>query len=1028
MVTLPTPLILGLSAPACPLVARELLRRGCGTPEQPLLVVVPTRAAVRQLREQLALEAAAERRDGAVLCPRIVSASQLTAGQAERVAPPPLQQAALSCVLAREAAHFPHLSPRTDSAREADVLTRAGQLCQLFTTLCHEGIAADGSSAATRALAEQSPFWQELFTLYPLYCAELHRHGWRDAAEAAPLSLEPGTRIILACVPSLSERAKQLLEASGHAVEVWLHTDELHEGPGWFDVWGRPGDYWLATPAEDVLGLNSPDWQQRFCLCADLESMAAQTALATGQGGEQPACVAVCDPGMESAVAEAFARHGVPTVRPRGIPFTASGWHRLLQLLIRQAELLEETGRRAEETAWLSADVVSSLLRNPVLAAGLGLGDVPCAAREADTLMQKSLPATLGSMQRHAPPALRAALIPLGRWLSSALSSAANLLESLMELAAGQVVAGAPAVLAEATAIAASFTEQVDEACRQLRDSGWVNELSVLSALSLLDASGGFATPPHPARALSLRGWLELSYAPEERLILAGLHDGIIPERWPASPWLTPAVVTALGLPGDAHRAARDAYLLRSLYRSRPGKVQAIFSLLNARRDPLFPSSSFFRLCPQEKLAQLVGHFFERNRSLPATAQLPYDASGWDYRKLMLPTAEGDIAALASLTLAKLNLPNPMAGKSFSPSTLRRFLACPLRFWLMALNGMRDASITPMKRDLEARDLGTYLHDALEAFVKRYPSLTAFRSAMPEAHEAEGDALLPLMERELDAIFLQTYEDKHGRPELLPRQFQCAAMRRRLRGYARLHLQLWQEGWEAACDAKGKPMLEYAVEWQMGGHPLAFRIDRIDRRVNPATGQWEYRVIDYKTGNVTSCYKNHLEDLPLPTERPSLHLLDSRLEPVVGRATSSAARHAELRWKDVQLPLYTAWALEHFEGCPVSSAYIRLSANPAEVRLHAWGDSDKDPDFFSPRYVEANEKYPEPVEAESLYENALRWIRVALDALAEGRCFVSAEMMRWKAPAENIDIFGSLLAAAPLAEVLLQFSTPTCKD
>ncbi len=1016
---LPIPRLLGLSAPACILVARELLRQDCCNPERPLLVVVPTKEAVRQLREQLAVAAAQGQSNGAFICPRIISASQLTAGEAARVAPPLLQQAAIFSVLRREATRFPHLIPANAQKHDGAGLTRAGQFRQLFTTLCLEGIAADGDAA--RALAAENPHWQELFALHALYLEELHRHQWLAPEEAPPLQLPQGTRIILACVPSLSERAKQLLEQSGHEAELWLHTDELHEGPGWFDAWGRPGQNWLATPAEDVLGLATPAWQQRFLVCGDMERMAEETARAAGRCSALGVAVAVCDPGMESAVAEAFSRHGVATVRPRGIPFTASGWYRLLQVLTRQAELLEETGHNAAETARLSAECASALLRNPILTSGLGFTSPHHLSMEADKLMQRSLPATLGTMAAYAPKPLHDALCALGRWLSDSLSSAEHLLTSLGELAAMQTVEGAPPALAEATAIAATFTAQMDDTCRQLQESGWVRELSVLNTLNLLASAAGSATPPHPARALTLRGWLELSFAPEEQLVLAGLHDGIIPERWPASPYLTPSVVSALGLPGDEVRAARDAYLLRSLYRCRPGKVQAIFTLLNARRDPLFPSSCFFRLTPQQHLPALVAHFFDRNRPIPASAQLPSDNTGWEYRRLTLPAAEDDVATLARMTLGQLGLQNPMEGRTISPSTLRRFLACPLRFWLAKLNGMRDEAVSPTQRDLAPRDLGTYLHDGLEAFVRRFPNRAAFLSTHPEAVEAEVPTLLRLIEKELDATFMQAYEARYGAPELLPRQFQCAAMRRRLRGYARLQMQLWAEGWEVALDADGQPMLEYEVDWELDGHALNFRIDRIDRRVNPESGQVEYRVIDYKTGKVTTCYKNHLEVIPTPDKRADLHLLDEQLEPAIGPGVGPA-KQAELRWTDLQLPLYTAWALSYFSGSRVTSAYIRLSSNPHDVRVIAWGDSAKDPDFFAVRFVERNAKYKRDVDAEPLYENSLRWIRFGLSAIAEGRCLVSAEMLAWKAPKQDHDIFGDILALGPLGRMLLHFA------
>ncbi len=863
-------------------------------------------------------------------------------------------------------------------------------------------------------LAANAPLWQELFCLYPLYLAELHQRGWLAPEESTELGLAKGTRIILACVPSLSERARQLLQASGHEVEAWLHTDELHDGPDWFDAWGRPTENWLATPADDVLGLDSADWRQRFCICGDLERMADETARAAGRAAGAVA-IGACDPDMESAVAESFARYGIAAVRPRGIPFRASGWYRLLLELTRLAEILEQSGTRAADAPHLPANLVSSLLRHPIITEGLHLAEAAEAAHQSDLLMVTSLPASLGQMRKLAKPTLACALDTIAEWLSC-LDSAQSLLSGLLQLAGEQTISGTADTLAEECNIAAQFTGQIDECCRQILDSGWAATLSPSAVLGLLMSAGTAAHPPHPEGALSLRGWLELPYAPEEELVLAGLHDGIIPERWPASPYLTPQVRSTLHLPGDESRAARDCYLLRSLYACRPGKVHALFTLLNARRDPLFPSSLFFRLTPQHHLARLVRHFFDRSRPCPATPQAAYDSTGWEYRKLTLPARGDELARLTQLTLPELGLANPMQGKTFSPSSLRQFLACPLRFWIAKLHGVRDEHISPTQRDLDARQIGDCMHAALEDFVRKFPSQTAFESRLTVRPDTP-EQLAALVAEELDTIFTQAYERMHGQAELMPQQFQCASMRRRLAAYAPLHVQLWEEGWEAALDARGIPMLEYKVEWQLFGHALSFRIDRIDTRLR-ADGCREYRVIDYKTGHVDSCYKNHLEELPRPDARPDLHLLDAGLEPAVGPGRGN---HAELRWKDLQLPLYTAWALDYFAGCAVNSAYIHLGRKANSARIIAWGDSAKDPDFFATRHVPANKAYPEEVEAEPLYDNALRWIRFGLDAMARGRVLASAEMLGWKAPKLNYDVFGDILKLEPLAGAFLRF-------
>ncbi len=1004
----PSLLFLGLSAPACVLVARELMKRDCCDPQHPLLVVVPTKDAVRMLREQLAVCSAADGCDGAIICPRIMSVSQLGGLPEEHAAIASLQHAALFKVLKSGGVkRFRRLLPGTSGWKSSDWLARASLLLNLYETLLREGVDPAGTSREFQALVAEEPLWQEISELYCCYLAELHACGLQAPEETAALPQLPGMRVILACVPSLPEQSRRQLERAGVPVEVWLHADKKqHSFPAWFDAWGRPSAKWLEVPATGLPGLSTQGWEEHYLICSDVERMAEETARAAARQGGEAVCVAVCDSSMEPAVAEAFARHGVPTVRPRGIPFTSSGWHRLLLALIHLAEHLEERELTFSQQPHLPAEAVAALLHEPILTDGLGLSGLSQFVGELDKLMVEHLPSSWAAMRHYASSSLAQVLDCLGGWLNG-LDSPRTLLEALRGLAARQLVAGGG--LEESARLASNFTEQVDTQCRVLLEAPWLHELTSLDALQLLISAMHPAPAAHPEGALSLRGWLELSYAAEPCMVLAGLHDGIIPERWATHPYLTPRVRRALGIESDENKAARDACLLYSLCSCRPGRVDAVFSLLSTRRDPLFPSSLFFRLTPTEMMPALVEHFFGARRRCLTSEPATYSRKGWDYPRLALPPHVQSAADLAALSLAELNLSNPMAGKSCSPSSLRAFFECPLRFWLTKLAGLTDESVSPEQRDIESKNIGSRLHSALEHFVKRYPGLAAFRNAVPEASGAERESLVKCVEGEL----FRMYEEQGTslEAELLPRRLQHEAIRHRLTAYAALHVSLWEDGWECACDAEGVPMVEYRVLWELDGHALDFRIDRIDTRLRP-DGTREYRVIDYKSGEVKSCYDKHLTVCPPSDADKDLRLPGASL-PVVTRA-DARGRIQEYRWADLQLPLYTAWAVEHFQGGEVSSAYMTISKKAGQTRVLTW-DDDRCP-FFSPE----GGRREAAGDVNCLYGNALAWIRFGLQNIAEGRCLVSAEMMGWEPP--RFSLFNDLLNGESMERLFLRFT------
>lgn len=230
--------------------------------------------------------------------------------------------------------------------------------------------------------------------------------------------------------------------------------------------------------------------------------------------------------------------------------------------------------------------------------------------------------------------------------------------------------------------------------------------------------------------------------------------------------------------------------------------------------------------CPEAELPHRVERLFQEISDVPAP--LPYQRGNWH-----LQPAEGwktaeDIGAMAP------GYKNPWKerGLAFSPSVLKRFLACPMRFWIREALHMNEEEFLPDKEDMAVNELGTMLHDVLECFCREHAVL---KDGMNAA--SFQDAITEILE--------QTFRKQYGPSPLMPLLLQKRSMEQRLSVYAAQHLQALQEGW--SCIA-----FERQVEnWILGGFPMKFRIDRIDRH---ADGR--IRVIDYKTGAASSCEKS----------------------------------------------------------------------------------------------------------------------------------------------------------------------------
>ncbi len=935
----PKRVFLGWHRSALELVSDRLLLLNRENPSRfrRALVVVPTEESGRRLRERLAEKAEGK----ALLVPRVCLSGSLTAAVDEADSLETL--AAWLAVLSESAPEqrWPHLFPAPprvlSEAGEGGTIAWCLSTARQFLVLRHQleqaGLSpahlrkflASPTSGESAIPGEEVERWQEMEALFAAVDARLRAGGVVPAEEARQKALLhadwPGrsSLIILACLPRISAQTRRFLARLPREkgdIESWILAPQAHADH--FDDWGQPGNYWEHCPI--------PVEDSSLHVLPDARALAARAVRLMDGVSSDEAVLGVCDAEMLPAIHTAFHMQGWPLYLPEGrSPLTAD--------LARLPDELEA----AIPHAGAGAANLGLLLRNTALQLACGLSDAQQHdfCKLLDDIEQKHLPDQAATLLDF----LRRARERENRWAFAA-RYADRVSELLHLLASPDSLHDAFSHLLEALSSCRTHTnydESVDDACQCLREllsllRGGLAPTSHAAVFALLRLSFSAIRPPvapRSATALDAHGWMELLFAPGRHVVLTGLHEGCVPEAPAADSYLPDSLRRQLGMDCNTRRVERDSFLLCSLLASHPGEVSLLVARQRDDGSTVSPSRLLTR-CPDqppEALPQRVQRLFSAME--PHSSSLPFERGRWligapdaGTRTLSSPPAQHlPSDGLEPISLITGSLANPWSQpeKSFSPSTLKDFLACPLRFWLRHLLHLNpgDAFVED-KSALQASDYGSVLHDVLRDFAGDFPRLSPNDTPERLTHRAE---------ELLDAHLRQLFGD--SLPITLRPQREL--MQEKLRRFCRKHFQHLKEGWEVLA-------LEEEHQWTWRDIPLTLRPDRIDRHRDGSL-----RVIDYKTNRNTPADK-HLAKLDEKAAALCAAYLPSL--PLLTRGKDVC------RVADVQLPLYAAWVQERY-GSPPAMLYCNLPRTGGDVGFNAFDISPEEENIMLTHAEEA---------------------------------------------------------------------------
>lgn len=871
------------------------------------LVVVPTRQAGRRLREGLARHAA--RQAAAVLPPRVVTPQQLVSparlGESltgQPVASEQIEQLIWTALLLRLSLdEYRQIFPIDPVERDlAWALAQARELLAVRELLLEAGLLFATAAPRFEEAGIETARWRELAKLEAAAERLRREFGFADPGEAALQVVAQGRlpegvkRLVVATVPDLRPLAGRALAHYAESVPVDLLVPAPAEEASAFDVYGRPlPSSWLEREIAFV------DAERRLHPCLNPSAQAERCLELLSPYEDPAACAAVGLPDTELAATleQRLTLAGMSSYNPAGRSLAREGIVHLLQLL----HDLVATERFAS---------FCQLLRCPGVAESLlpARSEEPFRSsqllQEADRFAMDHFPADLEQaaavLRRHSQA------FPL---LAATLEGAQALLERLRQDGFAEPLRDfLSAVFGKrnygsydpTTAVLLETSEALSALESDLEAVGgaFPSQPSAEEGLRLLLAGLG-ERRLHSEReplALDLQGWLELLWEDAPHLIIAGMNDAFVPESLVGHAFLPDAARTLLGLPDNAARFARDAFLLTLLVetRRRHGWLDLLFGRMDAAGSPLRPSRLLFQ-CRDSELAERTLRLFRGHDAEGATESAPARTVAWRLEPAPLP-AEHRLFQRIGVTAFK------------------SYLTCPFRFYLTHGLGMEKVEIG--KTELSPMEFGQLIHAALESY--------AYDESMRGCTEA--DRIAAVFAQGVDDWLQQRFGARLNTPLLIQRE----AALRRLTHWARIEAEQREEGWEI-----------FEVESELGGDNWPFeisgltvkgRVDRIER--HPEQG---WRIVDFKThspmesGKIKTVDRYHLAGLGRSSGERSLK------EWMIWQD----AKGKSYRWIDLQVPLYALALRARFPGEPVTAGYVTLGRTVEEVRLDLWEDLDE---------------------------------------------------------------------------------------
>lgn len=689
--------------------------------------------------------------------------------------------------------------------------------------------------------------------------------------------------VVLACVPDpIPLVMNKLSELDGMGIiscECWVHAPETIKT----DRWGRPLAEQWASGSTDRPEFDMPDFEQVVRIYENPEKMAQGIVrfFEKHKAIAGNSAIGITDDSMIPPVEYAVENGGWPVYLTVG--YGASGMG-LVKLMGQIRDVMEKP------FLWNRWDF---LCRSGIVSAALGVEGFHGFVCTLDRAMERYMPDSTEFMQkvlksgnledRAAFDQFEKIYAWVSLWTDGSIGMMAmDLVERLRSNGWGGPYQD----------VLLNDVYNVAQRLQRLEAGG--NGLKAADALVLLCRMSlqlkVYAN--RDEKVVNMEHWLDLSYDSADCVVLAGMHEGYVPDNKVEDSLLPEGLKKGLKIRSRADRFARDAFLFAGMVESRrkDGVTGIFISRHDSSGNPCIPSSLLF-LCNNRDLPGRVKFLFDEADGQELSPAVLKDESGWEW-SINGKQESWDVV---------------------SPSQLKSFLYCPVRFWLEKIGGFRrlDLSVSSAKA-------GNAVHYCAEL--------------LGPGGEFEGEHSLDALKLALVEKLEEYYTRQYGAVKSLPVLVQMDYAKVKVERMAQEHLKALKEGWEvlAVEDVqKWHPRADVPVTLQM-------RIDRIER--HRETGV--LRIVDFKT----SAKAKNAQDAHLESLAGNRAGLLAEFLPMLTPVQCQKGKVS--RWKDLQLPLYVLAGREllmaRYSATDVIGAYFNLPLTAEDTGYSEWLDLDED--------------------------------------------------------------------------------------
>jgi CRISPR/Cas system-associated exonuclease Cas4 (RecB family) len=323
-----------------------------------------------------------------------------------------------------------------------------------------------------------------------------------------------------------------------------------------------------------------------------------------------------------------------------------------------------------------------------------------------------------------------------------------------------------------------------------------------------------------PLQGLQVMGMLETRNLDFKNVYILSLNEGSLPSGGNKGSYIPYNIRRAYGLPTIQHQDAMYAYLFCRILQ----RAENVYVFYNTETDILGQGEM------SRYLQQLM---FESGRKFQHHV-LHQPVSVKEVKPIGIKKDKGVLEALA-----RLNEQNEYRKfNGLSPSALNAYIECRLKFYFRYVARIKEAD--QIEEDMDARILGNFVHNVMEAFYKELVE----RKGSPVIEARDLEEKESLIQTLLDREVVKTYNLNPDKPVVYEGQLILVSevVKRfieKILTHDRKYAPFTLQGVEQIME------YTFPINAPVGSVLLGGKIDRVDQK------DGLLRIVDYKTGRDT---------------------------------------------------------------------------------------------------------------------------------------------------------------------------------